>query len=150
MDGPTVTYLIMFTVIVISVTCVIYLSNRSDRFEDEADDHFATWLLLHQDYRRLIEAHAKVVARNTLLEELLDAKFTDLFFAPAIHIHQGGTQQTYCGIDLPTTATVVAWEDSDQTTCAKCGSYFTDSPTKVEPQLSLFHETGIGYLEYTD
>jgi hypothetical protein len=41
-----------------------------------------------------------------------------------VHIHQGGTQNAYCGIPLDLSVTIVAWEDAARSTCSGCSAHF--------------------------
>jgi hypothetical protein len=38
-----------------------------------------------------------------------------------VHIHQGGTLRTYCGLGVSrATGGLVAWEQADDATCVRC------------------------------
>jgi hypothetical protein len=49
--------------------------------------------------------------------------FTRSVPAPTMHIHQGGTLNTYCGEAL-TLQTNVSWEQAEQSTCIGCLNAF--------------------------
>jgi len=50
-----------------------------------------------------------------------------------IHIHQGGTTNTYCGQPLALNARVtnVSWEQADLSNCDDCLGHFISAPVQA-------------------
>jgi len=59
---------------------------------------------------------------------------------PTMHIHQGGTLNTYCGEPL-TLATNVSWEQAEEATCSGCHAAFFPQQwlTTADPREREFH-----------
>jgi hypothetical protein len=49
-----------------------------------------------------------------------------------VHIHQGGTINTYCGQSLTGTRTV-GWESAHRATCDDCLGHFISAPAPSRP-----------------